>query len=248
VRSLGSHVIVVRGFEEAIESEILEPLGILPGSRRFATQEAPFGKPLGHGDAAWQCRALWREAEYVVANFGGDANSRHTVESSLLALAALRAAGEEVDLLIPAARLPGAAYPIALDPEGIPRRFGHAKLQGSRAGEGGEGEAGLSTEESWTNVGLRIYRAAALAAVLEELHDRYWEEGSGYAVPSNDPSGRELALDNADAFLARAGRARILGMALPRELTPAKSLDEVPAFEEAMAAVIAEERELGYRD
>jgi len=58
VRGLGDRILVVRGWEADIDREILEPLGVHLDSRRFFTQEAPYGKPLGHGDAVWQCRDL----------------------------------------------------------------------------------------------------------------------------------------------------------------------------------------------
>ena len=74
------------------------------------------------------------------------------------------------------------------------------------------------------------------------MHSRYWVEGQGYAVPGNDPAGREFALDNVDTELAAAGRARILALARSDELTPAKSLDEVPAFEAAVERVVAGDR------
>jgi hypothetical protein len=235
VRGLGRHLVVVRGWEAQIEAEILAPLGIGPDERSFFTQEAPFGKPLGHGDAAWQCRALLRGADYVVANFGGDANSRRTILSSLLALDALRASGQEVDYLLPAAPLEAPAYPIGLDPEGLPRSFGHAKLQGLK-----EAARGLG----YTNVGVRVYSAPALVERLEGFRSRYWVEGSGYAIPGNDPEGHEFALDNVDAQLAAEGRARMLAVARPEELTPAKSAEDIPAFERAIESVVAEDAEL----
>jgi hypothetical protein len=230
VRGLGRHLVVVRGWEAEIDAEILAPLGIGQGERDFFTQEAPFGKPLGHGDAAWQCRGFLRGADYVVANFGGDANSRRTILSSLLALDALRAAGRPVDLLMPAAPLDSPAYPIALDDEGLPRSFGHAKLHG-RVQAAGRGYA---------NVGVRVYSAAALVGEVERFRERYWVEGRGYAIPGNDPEGREFALDNVDAELAAEGRARILAIARPEELSPAKSVEDIPAFERAIESVIAE--------
>jgi len=230
VRGLGRHLIVVRGWEAEIDAEILLPLGIAPGERDFFTQDAPFGKPLGHGDAAWQCRGLFRAADYVIANFGGDANSRRTILSSLLALDALRASGEEVDLMMPAAPLDSPAYPIGLDEEGLPRSFGHAKLLGKAQAQG----------PGFTNVGVRVYSAPALLEKLESFRSRFWVEGSGYAIPGNDPEGREFALDNVDAEMASEGRARILAIARPEELTPAKSVDDIPAFERAVESVIAE--------
>lgn len=242
VKGLGRQLLVVRGWEREISAEILAPLGICvaeeaewgPGAARFFTQEAPFGKPLGHGDAAWQSRSLWGDAEYVVCNFGGDANSRRTVLVALLALDALRARGEGVDLLLPAAPLDSPAYPIRIDEEGLPRGFGHAKLQGGATAAAGPG---------YTNVGLRVYAASALLHRTASFRARFWAEGRGYAIPGNDPEGREFALDNVDAELACEGRARILAIARPEELTPAKSVEDLPAFERAMRSVVEEDRE-----
>jgi hypothetical protein len=249
VRGLGRHLIVVRGWEAEIDAEILALLGISPGDRDFFTQAAPFGKPLGHGDAAWQCRELLRGADYVVANFGGDANSRRTILSSLLALDALRASGKDVDFLLPAAPLESPAYPIGLDAEGLPRSFGHAKLQGRRdlavdREPSVSREPAASRGPGYTNVGIRVYSAPALVERLERFRSDYWVEGSGYAIPGNDPEGHEFALDNVDARLAAEGRARMLAIARPEELTPAKSVDDIPAFERAIESVVAEDAEL----
>jgi hypothetical protein len=243
VKGLGRHVIVVRGHEEAIDSAVLAPLGIDAAQRAFFTQDAPFGKPLGHGDAAWQCRALWRGADYVVTNFGGDANSRATVLSALLVLDALSRApgGPACDLLIPAARIASPAYPIGLDSGGLPRSFGHAKLHGAADGHAAQGGAA----EAFTNVGLRVYRAPALLAEVESARAEFWIEGEGWAVPGNDPAGHEFALDNVDASLASRGRARILAISRPGELAPAKSLEDIPAFERAVEKVVAEDAGLG---
>jgi hypothetical protein len=234
VDGLGRHLVVVRGWEAEIDDEILSPLGIGKGERDFFTQDAPFGKPLGHGDAAWQCRDLFRGADYVVTNFGGDANSRRTILSSLLALDALRSSGNQVELIIPATRLESPAYPIGLDPSGLPRSFGHAKLQGH----------GQAFGPGYTNVGVRIYSAPALLREVEAFRESYWVEGSGYAIPGNDPEGHEFALDNVDALLASEGKARILAIARPEELTPAKSLEDIPAFECAIESVVAEDADL----
>jgi hypothetical protein len=248
VHGLGRHLIVVRGWQKEIDSEILARLGIDPGERDFFTQQAPFGKPLGHGDAAWQCRDVLRGADYVIANFGGDANSRRTVLSSLLVLDALRSTGKEVDFLLPAAPIESPAYPIGLDSEGLPRSFGHAKLQGKAQQRRAEDKAPASAEDrvpakgglGYTNVGVRVYSAPALVERLERFRERYWIEGTGYAIPGNDPEGHEFALDNVDAELASEGKARVLAIARPEELTPAKSVDDIPAFERAMQSVIAE--------
>ena len=52
-----------------------------------------------------------------------------------------------------------------------------------------------------------------------------------------------FALDNVDALLAAEGRARMLAIAMPEELTPVKSLDDVPAFESAARLVVASDNE-----
>ena len=233
---LGKHLIVVRGWEGEIDREILEPLGIGLDARLYHTQDAPFGKPLGHGDAAYQCRDILRNYDYVIANFGGDANSRRTILSSLLALDAInaRAAVEGrglVDLMMPAAPIAGPAYPIMLDEEGLPRAFGHEKLQGHATGRA----------SGYTNVGVRVYRARPLVERLESFKKRYWKDGEGYAIPGNDPAGHEFALDNVDAELAAEGRARILAVGRSEELTPAKTLGDIPAFERAASVVAAED-------
>ena len=235
-RGLGRHLVVVRGWEAEIDAEALGPAGIAPGGRDFFTQAAPFGKPLGHGDAVYQCRGLWAQADYVLTNFGGDASSRLTAIESLLVLDALNAAARpargRVDLLMPAAPIVGAAYPIVLDADGLPRSLGHAKLQAREVGKG----SGL------TNVGVRAYRAPALLEKVLSFRERFWEEGRGYSIPGNDPDGREFALDNVDAELSTESRARLLAAARPEELTPAKSFDDLPAFERAIETVVAEDR------
>jgi hypothetical protein len=252
LRPLGRQIIIKSGYEKEIRARIIEPLGLDSGPDsaqdgtvsadpardeaagagriRFFEQARPFGKPLGHGDAAWQCRDLWRDAHFVVTVFGGDATSPLTILNSILCLEALNAAGCEVDLLMPAAKVPHPGYPIQFDAAGFPRAFGHAKLQGEP----------LSEAAGYTNVGIRVYRAAALYDMVCGLHDRYWVDGLGYTIPGNDPLAHEFALDNVDAAFAAQGRARVLACAHPEELTPAKSFLELGAFEKAIAAVRAE--------
>ncbi len=238
LKNLGRQVLVVRGWEEEIRKEIMTPLGIKDEAVYFRTQaEGPKGKVLGHGDAAWQSRDGWLGSRYVIANFGGDANSPLTVLASLLVMAELDKRGNEVDLLLPVAKIRNPAYPVLLDEEGLPRSFGHDKL-GGEAGKATDsgGRGGLA----YTNVGIRLYRTRALAEVAGEIRRKYWREGSGYAIPGNDPLTGEFALDNVDAVLAGRGRARILALAQPEELTPAKSCEELGNFEEAARKVRVE--------
>lgn len=242
VRGLGYNVIVTRGFEAEIESSILRPLGYRSGEYAFREQAVRDGKPRGHGDAAFQCMDLWADKEYVIFNFGGDASNPLTAALGLAFMAALDAGGAAPGLLLPVARKPSPAYPIRVDGEGRPLSFGHAKLKaaadGSRSGEG-ERPAGLEADDgmAYTNVGVRIYRAAELAEAIVELRRRYWTAERGYALPGNDPSGGEFALDNVDEHLAERGRARLLYVARPEELSPVKSLADVPRFEADIEAV-----------
>ena len=233
---LGRRVLVVRGYEAEFEAELLRPLGSAGGDWRWATQPEIAGKPRGHGDAALRALDAWRDADYVVANFGGDAASPATAALGLLCIDALNRAGEDVALVVPAARFERPSYPIAFGPGGLPREFGHAKLAGRELAEG----------PGWANVGVRVYRAADLAAVLVELADAHFEEGYGYRVPGNDPEGRELALDNADAVLAARAKVRVLAAALPTELSPVKELGDVAAFEAAEESNLRDSAALGF--
>ena len=238
-RRLGGLGIVVRGWEDEIRSEVLGALGMGSGDARFLTQrEGPAGKVLGHGDAARQARPLWEGSRYVMTNFGGDANSPLTAALALRTLAALDEAGEDVGLVLPAARILNPAYPIRLDAGGLPRAFGHDKLGG--AGAAGADGAAAGGGYACTNVGIRAYRTADLRAAIEEVESKYWDPEIGYSIPGNDPDGHEFALDNIDALLAERGKARILAVANPEELTPAKNFDELAHFEAATDKVRAE--------
>ncbi|MHB9153041.1 MAG: hypothetical protein ACYC2S_10325 [Spirochaetales bacterium] len=234
-KGLGRQMFVVRGWEAEIQELILDPLGIDGESTSFFTQnEGPSGKMLGHGDAARQSMRVWGDSRYVLANFGGDANSPLTALASLLALEELEAAGEKIGLLLPVAEIEHPAYPVILDDEGLPRAFGHNKLGG--AGAPGMGK-GSSKGISYANVGIRAYRRDALVAAIEEIVASSWSEKLGYSIPGNDPDGHEFALDNVDALLASRGEARILAIAKPEELSPAKSFEDIGSFEMAVKKV-----------
>lgn len=232
VRDLGHHVLVVRGWEGVIEQRLLFPLGFRPGSWSFRTQEAPGGKPRGHGDAAFQAMDLWSAGEYVIINFGGDASSPLSAFAGLAVMDALCALmGDDAPgLLLPVALAHDPAYPIGVDKEGLPCTFGHAKLKGSGASLQAAGNA-------YTNVGLRIYRTKALAETIARIRASWWSAEGGYAIPGNDPAGREFALDNVDTLMAEEGRARLLRICRPQELSPVKCLEDVPRFERDIGIV-----------
>jgi hypothetical protein len=246
-RGLGRHLIVIRGWEQEIRQTVLFPLGIPESEVDFHSQrEGPSGKVLGHGDATLQAFDLWKSSSYVIVNFGGDASSPLTALIALFALRELVSAGEGVDLLLPVAKIEGAAYPIYVDGEGLPRRFGHDKLGGGAPRDRDQSQRDFAVQGSatgslrrseFTNVGVRVYRTSALAEALEEMKSLYWRDGIGWDIPGNDPEGHEFALDNVDALLAGRGRARILPVAAPEELTPAKSFDELGRFEAAIEKV-----------
>ncbi|MCX7026758.1 MAG: hypothetical protein NT061_04540 [Spirochaetes bacterium] len=236
-KGLGRHLIVIRGWEREINESVLAPLGIPASMVSFHTQvEGPQGKVLGHGDAAMQAMELWKDSKYVLVNFGGDANSPLTALFSLLVLKGLEAEDKSADILMPVARIDGAAYPIFVDKEGLPRSFGHDKLGGKRM-RSGISRLKEPKPSGFTNVGIRAYRTAALAEAIVEIKGAYWREGIGWNIPGNDPEAHEFALDNVDSFLAGRGRARILPVAAPEELTPAKSFDELGRFEAAVEKV-----------
>lgn len=241
VRGLGRNIIVTRGFEAEIESSIVLPLGYRSGEYAFREQTVREGKPRGHGDAAFQCMELWADKEYVLFNFGGDASSPLTAALGLAFMASLDSGAAAPGLLLPVARKPAPAYPIRVDGEGRPLSFGHAKLKaasaGGLAGDDGRSEGEADDGEAYTNVGVRIYRAAELAEAITELRRRYWTAERGYALPGNDPAGGEFALDNVDEYLAARGRARLLYVARPEELSPVKILADVPRFEADIEAV-----------
>ena len=232
VRDLGHHIIVVRGWEKAIEQSLLQPLDFEPGSWSFRTQEAPDGKPRGHGDASFQAMDLWSAGEYVLINFGGDASSPLSAFAGLAVMDALSAImGEEAPgLLMPVALAPEPAYPIRVDTAGLPLAFGHNKLKGSVVPQVVAGTA-------YTNVGLRIYRTKVLAECIARIRETWWSSETGYTIPGNDPGGGEFALDNVDALLAKEGRARLLHVCRPQELSPVKSLSDVPRFERDIGIV-----------
>ncbi len=234
VRDLGRHVIVVRGWEREITERILVPLGYKSASWVFATQSAPRGKPSGHGDAAFQSMSYWVDSDYVLVNFGGDASSPLTALASLVVLDALtKQLGKDAPaLLMPAAYVKDPVYPIAVDSNGLPRRFGHAKLSGGKLSGGKLSGGKLANPDGWgyTNVGVRVYRSSALRDAILKIRAEYWTEARGYAIPGNDPEGGEFALDNVDAMFALDGRARLLAVARPEELSPVKSLSDLPRF------------------
>lgn len=249
LRGLGSPVIIVRGWEDAITERILQPLGFASDSWIFRTQQIRDGKPRGHADAAFQAMDVWSKRDYVIVNFGGDASSPLTAFAGLAVLEVLCSTlGDAAPgLLLPVAFDHAPAYPIAVDDQGLPLSFGHDKLGAGRIG-GTPGKTdhldqsrppavSMAGRGAYTNVGVRIYRSAALAEAIVALRKDYWTPGSGYAIPGNDQASAEFALDNVDAWLANQGKVRLLHVARAQELSPVKALDDVPRFERDIGVV-----------
>ena len=85
---LGSHYIVWGTHEQEIDD--LVNMSGLNSPQYFHQSDRGFDKPLGHGDAMLQLMPyVSRDIKYVIANFGGDVNSRETIETSLMVLAAI---------------------------------------------------------------------------------------------------------------------------------------------------------------
>lgn len=242
LKRVGNLCVVIRGWEDEVRRQILLPLGIDPEKVLFHSQSlGPSGKPLGHGDAVYQAMGCWRKYKYLIVNFAGDANSPLTVLLGLRCMEELEHRGLHLGLLLPAAPVDNPVYPIVLDEDGIPRQLGHDKLKGPAANAGPAPAADFAQPSTgYTNVGIRIYRTTVLAEAMNEIRAMYWNVDSGYAIPGNDPAQREFALDNVEEYMAQRGQARILAVARPQELTPAKSFDEINNFERALKAVRAE--------
>lgn len=234
VSGLGKHFIVWGSHKGSIENIVLQA-GIEDAV--FVEQSKKgFLKPLGHGDAMAQVMPhLGPEIDFVIANFGGDANSRETILTSLLVLAAMQEAEEKLMPwgILPTTMVQGAKYPIGLNGDGFPVSFGHQKLKG----------AAHSSGEMPTNVGVRLYSRRPLADAIDHFNlPEFFVPGSGYIIPGN--TANEFALDNVDAYMSvnengvSRQRFRILNVAGVEETTAVKGLDNVDAFLAAQKIIL----------
>ncbi|GAB1433298.1 hypothetical protein MASR2M29_19230 [Spirochaetota bacterium] len=238
VKDLGSHIIVVRGWQKEIVHRVLIPLALDSEYWTFAEQEAPSGLARGHGDGLYQTMDKWENSDYLLVNFGGDAANPVTALAALSVMDALCTADPKSapDLILPVCLTEAALYPVELDSNGLPEAFGHSKLKVGA----GQGTAALQNGAMvYSNVGLRIYRTEALKKAITEIRHKYWTAAGGYKLPGNAPApdamGGEFALDNVDYYFAQRKKARILHVARPEELSPVKKLEDIAAFERNMA-------------
>jgi len=234
LKDLGRHFIVWGSHKDAIEN-IVRQAGIEDAV--FVEQSKKgFPKPLGHGDAMAQVVPyLDPEIKFVVANFGGDANSRETVLTSLLVLAAMQEVEEKLAPwgILPTTLVQGAKYPIGLNADGFPVSYGHQKLKG----------AADSSGEMPTNVGVRLYSRAPMVDAIDYFtQPEFFDPGSGYAIPGN--AANELALDNVDDYMSvnNEGRSRqkfrILNIAGREETVAVKGADDIDAFLAAQKIIL----------
>lgn len=255
LKGLGRHLLIVRGWEAEMKNAILEPLGIGETDYRFEKQEEFEGKPRGHGDAAWQAMKGWKDAEYIIVNFGGDASSPGTAFTSLAVMDTLWREGIKPSLLLPVAIMDNPPYPVSVNDSGLPLAFGHAKLDARRGGastgeSGGEpapggcpqmggqrGQPPGAKPQAYSNIGLRLYRASELALLLDEMARLYRKPDGLWEIPGNDPESGEFALDNADLVFANRENARILAIARAEEITPVKTLQDLSLFEKAVSSL-----------
>ena len=182
------------------------------------------------GHAAVLCRILpdLADADIIVTQFGSDPVNPRTVELGALAMAALYLSGSNTGVILPTAR--HGAYPVSVDEAGLVRGLSHNKLTHL-------GDTDTTRHAGWSaggsNVGLRMYSGDALRTILRRAAEHHRQTGS------YTPEGGEFSLDHVDAQLAAAGRCRQLFIATDAEARPAKTIDQLPAFEAAQRDIFA---------
>ena len=205
----------------------MDPLGYKSTDYSFACQKYFNNKPLGHGDAIYQTKPIWSKYDYVIVNFGGDASNPKTMFYALSAFDALISKNVKAGLILPAAYLEQPKYRIEIGAAGFPENFDHAKLRNEIT----------NNNPGFSNVGIRIYRSVILNEILDKIHTEWFDDETGYNIPGNDTENHEFALDNADTEIAKSGMARIFPIALPEELTPVKTIQDIEKFEKSIKIV-----------
>lgn len=242
VKDLGRHIIVVRGWKKEIEQSVILPAAYEKGSWSFVNQDAPGGKPRGHGAGIFKALPLLAKSDYVIVNFGGDAANPLTALAGLSVLDCFNSINSDslIGLILPVCLSDKRLYSITLDEDGLPLAFGHNKL-GTAPGNAQADYKPGPEARTYSNVGLRIYKTKWLIEAILEIRSKYWSKDGGYNIPgnakANDAYGGEFALDNVDTLLAEQGRARVLHVARAEELSPVKCIEDISAFEQSMAAL-----------
>lgn len=205
-------------------------------------------KPSGHGDLLLQIfkdprmHDVIMNKKYVIANFGGDANSYQTAVLSLLTLYVFDKYGFTLGSFIPTT-IPSEQekdfHPLYTDNNGLPTSSYHpkddkVKPDGSPSGQ--------------TNVGFRLYGMEQLMKVM-----RPYEEAQARMEKGKDveyPVG-ELKQDHFDqACMQDLGiNALVAPIAIEEEIihTP-KGVDNLAQFEADMRVVYQKDREFKQRN
>lgn len=224
-KNLGQSLVIYRNSKKEIEEEILRPLKI-EAIFRQQTFPSQVGKPLGHGDALVKVKKEIKNYQFLMTNFGSDANSKETIYLSLLCLYVLDKYKSDIWAVLPSALMAKAKYPIYLNVEGMPTGVGQAKLKGKID----------ECSNRPSNVGLRAYLVKKLLPVIDYFK-KYYQENGSYAVLNN--GNNELALDNFDEYLIKEKKLRHFCVALPEEIShSAKKLEEVPNYLKTLKVVL----------
>ena len=237
LRGLGSHYIVWGTEEQKIE-DLVNMSGI--DKPQYFHQSTRGGdKPLGHGDAMLQLMPhIPCDIKYVIANFGGDVNSRKTIEISLMVLAAMQNSDdyrERISGLLPTANVNNPIYRVKINEEGLPTYFVQQKLLGDVIISG------------WgqSNIGVRIYRRSSLENVLGWIQQMYNLYDDYRMLPGNERKEMpEFGLDHVDGRMAHTGAFRTLAIADKEEVgemgerTAVKEYSDIPSFLKAQAALL----------
>jgi len=230
LKGIGRHFVVYRTHLQEIKS-MAHDAGL--DDVTYFEQTVPGGasSPLGHGDALRQLLpALPDSLQFVITNFGGDPNSKETMITSLLVLAAMQRAKENLKPygLMPTAYFANPTYPITVRKDGLPIDFAHRKLKAS--------PPAADNKPAQTNVGIRLYMRGALKDVIFH-YEKYYDPQSGYKLDGN--VGNEFGLDNIDAYLSKPGRFRLLCVARPEEIKgSAKTWENIESFVAAMKMIL----------
>ncbi len=235
VGGIGTHFIVYSSHPDEIRS-VAENAGLVGAKFFEQTKPENLELPLGHGDAMRQLLPELKDSfHFIITNFGGDPNSRETIITSLLVLAAMQEAEEEFRPcgIMPTAYFADPPFPIEIDSSGLPKHFMHKKLM---EGASSSIDKGLPIQ---TNVGIRVYTREGLDASVFHFWN-FFHKKIGYKIEGN--STNEFGLDNIDKFMAKLKRFRLLCIARPEEIIGrVKKFEDIEGFLASMRVVLGKE-------
>jgi len=236
--------------------DVLLPAGV---SARFSRQHIyPHNKkPSGHGDILMQLFAdsemadVLKDKKYVIANFGGDANSFRTATLSLLSMYVFNKYGHSVGSFIPTATVPGEGvipYPLYLDEDSF------LPVDTINPKDDGPDYKPEGIASRFSNVGVRLYSISDLRFAMShyQLVQQHLASGGTYvdyprATTKEDGTyvEGELKQDDFDRIIMRmAGRIALIGPfahMIQIAHTP-KNVEELEAFEADIVQVVADDQ------